>query len=66
MRSRDPKRDPQPGDVVCVGFDCRSVLGITHGGAIHYRGDRHEGMCGLAMWRAWCLGSNAFQERRFG
>jgi hypothetical protein len=52
--------------VVCVGFDCRSVLGITHGGAIHYRGDRHEGMCGLAMWRAWCLGSNAFQERRFG
>jgi hypothetical protein len=62
MTARDPKLNPQPGDVVCVGFDCRVVLAITPGGAIHYRGDRHEGMCALAMWRVWCLGVTALRS----
>jgi hypothetical protein len=62
MTDRDPKRDPLPGDVVCVGFACRTVTAITAGGAIRYRGDRHDGMCSLGMWRVWCKGSAAYRS----
>ena len=62
MTARDPKRDPQPGDVVCVGFDCRTVVAITPGGAIRYQGDRHQGLCSLVMWRVWCYGIAAYRS----
>jgi hypothetical protein len=60
--TRDPKIDPQPGDVVCVGFECRTVLLLTNGGAVHYRGDRYEGLCSVRMWRVWCRGVRAFRK----
>jgi hypothetical protein len=57
--TRDPRRNPQPGDAVTVGFERRVVKLITSGGAIHYIGDRHEGLCCLRMWRVWCFGRRA-------
>lgn len=59
---RDPKQDPQAGDVVDVGFERRTVLEITHGGAVKYRGDLHQGLCSLRMWRVWCHGPRAYER----
>jgi hypothetical protein len=58
---RDPKREPAAGDLVCVGFEARQVIEITAGGAVRYRGDRHEGLCSLGMWRVWCRGTAAYR-----
>lgn len=56
MTTRDPRRDPQPGDILDKGTERRVVLRVAND-TVFYDGPEVVGFrfqsCWLADWRAW-------------
>lgn len=61
--TRDPRIDPQPGDIVqATSGKGRHVIGVARGD-IRYRQidckNQAERMCWLSTWREWCRKNKA-------
>jgi hypothetical protein len=53
-RERDPRINPQPGDVLAVGHDVREVTG-RFGNTVHYGFPGRDATRGLSLigWETW-------------
>lgn len=50
---RDPRRDPQPGDVVDVECEIREIVAIRLDGGVRWKSWWSGASCKLATWRRW-------------
>ena len=57
MKLRDPKKDPQPGDIVEFARETREVIDILPRGAIVYRLQGQERICCRKAWQGWAHGA---------
>lgn len=63
-KARDPRTDPQPGDVVqkgsSFGFTVRKVI-RRDGGNVHYCVGDRKLLCWIQTWKTWCLDAKVIQ-----
>jgi len=63
MSDRDPRRDPEPGDVIEKGMISRTVVSANNALDVSFTRRDYKGesthRVQLATWRAWCRAPSA-------
>lgn len=56
MKDRDPRRQPERGDIVSAYGEERHVLSIGPRGSVVYRCGEQERVCDAKSWSGWAFG----------